>query len=241
MKYRLAIFNADLPMAPVRHNYGDYADMFKNMFTRAAACYDSSIDFCFSTYNVYKEDIYPSEEELRELDAIAITGSKFCAGDDIPWIKKLTEFMKNIIDNYQNIKVLGICFGHQIIGRAFGSSVVVNPNGWEIAPYELQLTEIGKRVFSKDSLIINQMHKDIVSEVPNGFELLGSTKTCAGQSFLKGRQVLSFQGHPEFSKDVDGLFTEEEFSDAENRLKLNTDTSLLELTVIKFLMGNLIV
>ncbi|WBW71709.1 class I glutamine amidotransferase family protein, conserved protein [Schizosaccharomyces osmophilus] len=250
MKYKIAIFNADLPMASVTQKYGDYAHMFENMFTRAAATYNSSLEFIFNTYYVYKEDVYPSEEQLGDLDAIVITGSKFYAGDDVPWINKLTEVVKKIINNYNKIKVLGVCFGHQIIGRAFGSSIIANPNGWEIAPYELQLTETGKRVFAKDSVTIHQMHQDIVREIPNGFELLASTKTCSNQAFLKGQQVLSFQGHPEFSKDVvqamastrfdNGLFTKEQFSDAENRLQKDTDTSLFEQIIIKFVMGNLI-
>ncbi|EPX74964.1 amidotransferase [Schizosaccharomyces octosporus yFS286] len=250
MKYKIAIFNADLPMNTVTQNYGDYAHMFKNMFTRAAAAYDSSLEFVFNTYNVYKEDIYPSKEQFDELDAIVITGSKYYAGDNVPWINKLTEVVKNVIENRKEIKVLGVCFGHQIIGRAFGSSIVANPNGWEIAPYEIQLTEVGKRVFAKDSLIINQMHQDIVSDIPKGFELLASTKTCSNQAFIKGGQVLSFQGHPEFSKEVvktmtstrfdNGLFTEEQFTDAEKRLQKDTDTSLLEQTIIKFMMGKLI-
>ena len=41
----------------------------------------------------------------------------------------------------------GLCFGHQIIARAFGSECVPNGGRWEIGPTTIQLTDFGKQFF----------------------------------------------------------------------------------------------
>lgn len=44
---------------------------------------------------------------------------EYSAYDDLPWIHKLGGFIREI-DAIPNIKVIGICFGHQIIAQALG-------------------------------------------------------------------------------------------------------------------------
>ena len=45
-------------------------------------------------------------------DAIVITGSAACLGDDELWLKELLDFLEVAIS--QKIPCFGICFGHQI-------------------------------------------------------------------------------------------------------------------------------
>ena len=51
-------------------------------------------------------------------------------------------------------KLFGICLGHQIIARAFGSTVERNERGWEIGVRSLDLTNEGKKIFGGDKLVI---------------------------------------------------------------------------------------
>ena len=44
----------------------------------------------------------------------------------------------------QHIKLVGICFGHQIISLAMGGACVPGENGWEIGVYGNELTEEGR-------------------------------------------------------------------------------------------------
>jgi GMP synthase-like glutamine amidotransferase len=59
------------------------------------------------------------------------------------------------------------------------------------------------------------MHKDHVPAVPSGFELLGSTDVCHNQGMVRYHpdvsgglanlsdiQILTVQGHPEFTKSI---------------------------------------
>jgi GMP synthase-like glutamine amidotransferase len=48
--------------------------------------------------------------------------------------------------------ITGICFGHQIFGRALGGGCVLN-NKWEIGPTTINLSNLGKTLFGVDTLV----------------------------------------------------------------------------------------
>lgn len=54
------------------------------------------------------------------------------AFDDLPWILRLVEFIKYIFEETSS-KLFGVCFGHQIISRAFNCKTARNPMGWEVS------------------------------------------------------------------------------------------------------------
>lgn len=51
------------------------------------------------------------------------------------------------------VRVIGVCFGHQILGRALGAKVGRSDVGWEAAVHPLTLTEKGKEVFGVEKLV----------------------------------------------------------------------------------------
>lgn len=55
--------------------------------------------------------------------------------------------------NQNRVRVIGVCFGHQIVARALGVEVGRNDLGWEVAVMDVQLTDKGKELFKKDSLV----------------------------------------------------------------------------------------
>lgn len=43
----------------------------------------------------------------------------------------LAGYLIGVSDNYSHIRIIGICFGLQVIARAFGPETIVeNPKGW---------------------------------------------------------------------------------------------------------------
>lgn len=90
----------------------------------------------------------------------------YCAFDDDPWIVRLVDFVKGILtsssssssstaghDSPHVVRVIGVCFGHQIVGRALGAPVVRSDAGWEIAVLPMYLTERGKEIFGRSELV----------------------------------------------------------------------------------------
>lgn len=72
--------------------------------------------------------------------------------DDKPWILKLVDFTKKVLAQ-DRVRLIGICFGHQIIGRALGVKVARSDAGWETSVLPFTLTEKGKELFKKDTIV----------------------------------------------------------------------------------------
>jgi len=73
------------------------------------------------------------------------------AFDNTEWILRLVEYVQKML-KHDRIRVIGVCYGHQIVGRALGAKVA-RSDAWEISVSEVQLTPKGKQVFEKDVLV----------------------------------------------------------------------------------------
>lgn len=100
--------------------------------------------------------------------------------------------------------MIGVCFGHQIVGRALGAKVARSEGPtWEVSVCPVAQTPRGKAMFGgKDTLNIHQMHKDIVYHYPAGVEELGSTDACKVQGMYSPGKFITVQGHPEFTEEI---------------------------------------
>lgn len=96
------------------------------------------------------------------------------------------------------IPVLGICYGQQLIAHTLGGRVQKGDHG----EYGLALLDIAR----PDSILsgiegrqqVWMSHRDLVAEVPSGFEVLASTETCAIASMASpARKLFAVQFHPE--------------------------------------------
>ena len=78
----------------------------------------------------------------------------FNAFDDDPWVVRLVEFTKKALQ-HPHVRVIGVCFGHQIVGRALGVKVAKNKTGlWEASVCQVRQTGKGKELFGgKDVLV----------------------------------------------------------------------------------------
>ncbi|BFZ57535.1 hypothetical protein PYCC9005_004587 [Savitreella phatthalungensis] len=154
----------------------------------------------FTPYDVTVGE-YPSS--LDDIDWIHLTGGTDPAySDDLPWLTREIGYMRSILLHHKRIKVTAVCFGLHVITRALGGVVGENDNGVEIGVKEICLTDAGKGLFRRDSIRLHQIHFCIVQRLPEGCESLGSSDLTPCQGFVRDRQVLVLQGHPEFSKDI---------------------------------------
>ena len=84
-----------------------------------------------------------------------ICGTGHNAFSNDSWIVGLTDYIGDVIKRHPQTLIVGICFGHQIIGRALGARVDRNSEGWEVAVDKINLSETGKQLFGKETLVCN--------------------------------------------------------------------------------------
>jgi GMP synthase (glutamine-hydrolysing) len=102
--------------------------------------------------------------------------------------------------------LLGVCYGHQILGKVLKANVGRHPGGYELGNVEVELTEAGAAcpLFEglPRKLSVMESHQDAVLEVPPGARLLASGSHTAVQAFAFGDNLLAIQFHPEMSPEV---------------------------------------
>ncbi|CAI4688576.1 AVB_G0036500.mRNA.1.CDS.1 [Saccharomyces cerevisiae] len=185
--------------------WGTFVDMAIKLLeqTRKLECIKEDVEY--EVFHVQK-NVFPQLSNLQkdEYLGVYITGSKYDSFDNkIEWIIKLRSFLNEMLSsNIEYPPVVGICFGHQIIAAALGSSVGRNPEGFEGGVVSLKLNSVGQELFSCSRLNLSEVHSDCVFNVPNGYQNWGSSEKCQNQGFYRKNKVLTFQGHPEFDSDV---------------------------------------
>jgi GMP synthase-like glutamine amidotransferase len=127
----LALFICDTPAPKVVENYGAYDKLFRIVFDRARP---ANVELSWTDFDVVTRQEYPSLQDIlaKKYDGIVITGSARGAYEDEEWIHKLIEYVKQVRDKAPETRIVGICFGHQIIAIASGSTCKPNPSGWEV-------------------------------------------------------------------------------------------------------------
>lgn len=61
-------------------------------------------------YDVFDFQL-PSEQELKGMSAVIISGSAASVNSDLSWVPLLSRFVKNVYQNHKHVKILGIAFG----------------------------------------------------------------------------------------------------------------------------------
>ena len=110
MTLHLGILQTDSVLEDLQPRFGDYPTMFEGLFHAEAP------SMTFTTYNVQHE-----LPQIHDCDAYLITGCKLSVYDDFLWIRELADFVARAIEAKK--KILGICFGHQLIAHFFGGEV----------------------------------------------------------------------------------------------------------------------
>ncbi|KAH8705465.1 class I glutamine amidotransferase-like protein [Talaromyces proteolyticus] len=244
---RIAILECDTPADKVKAKYGTYGDIFERLLKSSALSLgeiNPDTDLAISKFDIVNDTKYPN---IDDIDAVLLTGSKHDSFADVPWINTLVEFTKKVYSD-ERVRLIGVCFGHQIIGRALGVPVGRSDIGWEVAVCEVDLTEKGKELFGKEKLYIHQMHRDIVGAWPKGVEPLGTSPRCTVQGMYAAQKLITVQGHPEFNSEIMleildgrhklGIFSAEVYNEASSRAANVHDGLAVGAAFLKFLLDD---
>lgn len=147
----------------------------------------------------YKTTNLRDRVEAFDPDAIVLTGSNYMLtksdtrlvfAPEIDMIGKL------------RIPILGICFGHQLIGTAFGSQVI--DLGQTIRAVKDVRIVARDPVFEglPETIKVSESHRQGLAKLPVGFQLLAESSTCKVEAMVnRTRPTYGFQFHPERSDE----------------------------------------
>jgi GMP synthase (glutamine-hydrolysing) len=191
---RVMLLKAGEVSAPVRLSHGDYDRWFKE------ALYAAPVDW--SVVEVHADQQLP--KDAAAFDAMVITGSPLSLVEPKAWMRRAADYVRDAAE--RKLPVLGVCFGHQLLGYAYGSEVVRNPRGREIGTVEVALTQQGcaDPLFAEapQALTVQATHEDIVAEAPPGSIILAGNANTANQAMAIGSNVRGVQFHPELRPDA---------------------------------------
>lgn len=149
------------------------------------------------TYNYPSEDVDP---DFEGVDGVVVGGSGAGVYDepDLPWIARQKRFVERVVE--ASVPLLGICFGHQVVNAALGGDVV---NSGTSRNFLVEASFSEDPLFEGVEGVVPVLHSDVVTEVGEGMEAVGSTDYNPNFATRhRERPVWTVQYHPEFTPAI---------------------------------------
>ena len=185
---KVCVLDNDVLDPVVAPTYVSYGAMFERLLREAGA--DWSIDIFNTTQGQYPDS-------FADYDAVLLTGSKADSFSQEPWVVELRHRVDGILAAKQ--KLIGVCFGHQLVGFCMGAKVGRAPQGWGSGrmTYQWHAPEF-PQAEGRQALSLLASHQDQVLELPAGARLLASSDFCPVAAYAVDDHVFCVQAHPEF-------------------------------------------
>ncbi|QXD17138.1 type 1 glutamine amidotransferase [Rhodocaloribacter litoris] len=151
------------------------------------------------TANVVRDRLH--EGLLDGVHAVMIGGAgEFSATQDYPWMDDLLALCRLL--RARGFPTFGSCWGHQILARAYGGTVIHDHARAELGCHPVMLTEAGRRdpLFRTfpPAFRANMGHHDRVSVLPEGAVELAYSATQPNQAFrMEDLPIYGTQFHSE--------------------------------------------
>lgn len=136
-------------------------------------------------------------EDVGAFAGYVVPGSSAGAYEAHGWIPPLEEFLRAARGR---ARLVGICFGHQVMAQAFGGRVEKSGKGWGLGLQTYRVAARPAWLDAADTVAIPASHQDQVVAAPPGAEVLVGSDFAplAGLVYADG-SAMSVQGHPEFT------------------------------------------
>jgi GMP synthase-like glutamine amidotransferase len=180
---KLAILETGRPPGNLADQFGDYPQMFERLLGDG--------------FEVESFDVISGElPDVSAHDAYLITGSPAGVYDPLPWIEPLQGFIRSA----DGAKMVGICFGHQIMAEALGGHVEKSDRGWGAGLHRYTVLRSEPWIDSAGTIAVPASHQDqVVVQPPRTEVVAASDFTPFAALAWTDRPAISFQFHPEFS------------------------------------------
>ena len=152
----------------------------------------------------------PDGDELPTLEGLAgvlVTGSSAMVTNEEPWSERTGAWLREVVA--AGVPTLGVCYGHQLMAKALGGKVGVNPHGRAIGTREVRMMPAahGDPVFhgAPEVLTVQLTHREVVLEPPPGAERLIRAEHDPYHGLRFGEHAWGVQFHPEMDTDYVGV------------------------------------
>jgi GMP synthase (glutamine-hydrolysing) len=214
---------------------GDYPEFFERFFSDQPGIELVTFDLTVGEFPL----------DLDECDAWITTGSRHSVYEEVPWVVTLADLVRRL--DRERRKLVGVCFGAQMIGHALGGKVAPAPAGWQVGVKEVKVTSREPWMTPPaDTFRILHSNADQILAVPDRVRVLGSSDDAPVSVVAVGDHLVGFQGHPEFVPAYSavlmearrGVFIPDEVVDAGiSSLSAVTNTRLLSDWITRFITG----
>ncbi len=164
--------------------------------------------------------IYPPDVKIDILQGENLIGLILSGGPKSVYDKTAIKYTNAIFD--LKVPILGLCYGHQLIGQHFGGKVKSGKiSEYGFAKLKIKNLKLNKNLKLKiknyNASLFNKLpynmrvwmsHGDSVVKAPAGFDILASTNDCAIAAMGDlSRNIYGLQFHPEVhhTKDKDKI------------------------------------
>lgn len=165
-----------------------------------------------------------------EFAGVVVSGSHAMVTDREPWSERLAAWLAEGVA--QELPILGICYGHQLLAHATGGRVDTRAQGMEIGTHPIQLTAQAAEdeLFGDVPLRFSAqlVHSQSVIDLPAQAQLLAYGDNEPHQAYRIGRCAWGVQFHPEFSATTMRGYIQQM---RDELTELNYDAQQLENTV----------
>jgi GMP synthase-like glutamine amidotransferase len=182
---KVAILETGRPPGVLAEQFGDYPAMFARLL---------GAGFETESFDVEAGEL----PDPAAHEACLITGSPAGVYEPLPWIASLQEFIRSARDS----KMVGICFGHQVMAEALGGHVEKSDKGWGAGLHRYTVVRPEPWIDSAGTIAVPASHQDqVVIQPPNTEVVAASDFTPFAGLAWTDRPAISFQFHPEFSPE----------------------------------------
>lgn len=144
-------------------------------------------------------------EDPGEFQGAIVTGSAAGVYDDLPWIPPLVDWLRTARGR---TRLVGICFGHQVMAHAFGGRVEKSDKGWGVGLHRYAVVGEESWMFPRAaSIAIPVSHQDQVLSPPADARVIAASDFTPFAG-LAWDDAMSFQCHPEFPPDYAAALVE---------------------------------
>ena len=148
----------------------------------------------------------------RSIAGAVVTGSHSMVTEGQGWVEPLADWLRRLVQD--EVPILGVCYGHQLLGQTLGGLVGFRPDGPEIGTVAVDLLPAGET----DALLggmpkrfrAHTTHAQSILTLPDGAVLLARTDHETHAAFRAGSCAWGVQFHPEYDQQIMRFYVREQ-------------------------------